>query len=42
MRFGFVRMIFKKSSKSNQSNAVRVCAVYRNIKKYDNNTKKII
>jgi len=37
MRFGLVRLIFKKSSKPNQTNAAwigSVCAVYREIKKY--------
>jgi len=36
MRFGLIRLIFKKSSKPNQTIAVwigSVCAVYREIKK---------
>jgi hypothetical protein len=35
MQFGFVRLVFKKSSKPNQTNAVRndsVCVDYRDIK----------
>jgi len=37
MRFGLVRLIFKKSSKPNQTNAVwigSVCAVYHEKKNY--------